>query len=235
MTKNIIITLIVLALFGIGGFLYVTRAPSAPTKSIESVAKDISIAKTTQTAPSSSVSSAGLYRISSKNSTVEFGIDEILSGSPKHVVGTTGEIAGEVGISAQGIVLGTVKVNAKTFKTDDSCRDGAIVRLILKSEDAGNEFITFKPTTIKGAPSTLTSGDRVNLTVLGDLTISGVTKPTTFTVTGKVEGDTLSGSATATLKRSDFKLVIPNFSFIANVTDTFTVKATIFAGLVQGE
>lgn len=231
MNKKIVIGFSVIAILGIGSFLYFTRAPSAPTQSIEDVAKDQALLPTSSS-PSSSV---GLYSISSELSMVEFGIDEVLNDKQNHVVGTTNQIAGNLAINSTEIIFGPIKINAKTFVTDNERRDGAIARFILKSEDPANEFIVFTPTKINGIPETIKPDSIISLSVLGDMTISGVTKPVTFEVKGKIENDKLKGTATANLKRSDFNLSVPQVPAVASVEDNFTVKATIVASLIKGE
>jgi len=60
-----------------------------------------------------------------------------------------------------------------------------------------------------------------------------VTKPETFMVKATQAASGLSGTFTATLKRSDFGMTIPNIPFVANVSDAFTVSGTISAPKVQ--
>ena len=222
MNKNIIFLIGFLVLVGIVGFLYATRPTSAPTQSIESVGEQTAIL------PDKSKSEV-VYRISPENSKVEYRIDEKLRGNANLVIGTSTQIAGDISVSSAGITFGTITINARTFVTDSEKRDGALNRYILKTEDPANEFIVFKPTSV----AVVTAGTDMN--VSGDLTISGITKPVTFAVTGKQEGETVTGVAKATLKRSDFNIVIPTLDFIADVPDEFTVTATIVANKVLAE
>ncbi len=219
--KKIITTIIVLALLAVGAYIYITRAPSAPSTDINSAGQSNNLTAT---------SSQKLYRIASAQSLARFDIDEVLNNKPFTATGTTTQIAGDIIVkSTTDIEIGTVKINARTFKTDSEKRDGAIARAILKSESSENEFITFKPTNIAWTSGSLTVGELAVLKITGDLTISGVTKPATFDVILEDQGDKLSGAGHTTIKRSDFNLVIPNLSFLAGVDDEFRISTTIVA------
>lgn len=222
--KKIIPIIIVVVVVAVGFFVYETRPVQSPTEDIKSQTVPV------EPVPEASTDSTSkTYAISQTDSTSSFTITEELRGSPATPVGTTNSIAGEFSVTAdkagaQAITIGTIKIDARTFKTDSSQRDGAIVRFILKSETAGNEYITFTPTD-KAIP--FKNGEP--FAVKGNLAVSGVTKPVTFSATATVKDGVLTGSTSSTLKRSDFNLTIPSIPFVANVSDTFTVKAMISA------
>ncbi|MEK9200377.1 MAG: YceI family protein [Patescibacteria group bacterium] len=216
--KKAIITLIVIIIIGYTAFTYFTRKPSAPSTDISTVPEQLQATTTEK-----------LYRISSDTSIVSFKIDEILNNKASTAIGTTSQIAGDIKFGKDSVTMGTIAINAKTFKTGSEKRDGAITRAILKSEDPANEFIYFKPAPISGLPSLNEASSTLAFTVMGDLTISGVTKQIPFAINLKIEGSILSGIATAKIKRSDFKLVIPSVPLVASVDDEFTVSANISA------
>ena len=215
--KRLLLVLIIIVVIIAAAFFYVTRPVSAPTQDINAVSQKLQAGSAT----------SSVYMISQKDSLVKFTMNEMLRGKPFLVVGTTTQIAGEIGVQNGKITLGALTLNAKTLVTDSSQRNGAIVRLILRSDKPENEFITFKPTSADSV--TVVSGTPVTFNVTGDLTISGVTKPATFKVTATVTDEKVTGTAETKLKRSDFNLVIPNLSFVANVDDAFPVTATIVA------
>jgi polyisoprenoid-binding protein YceI len=130
------------------------------------------------------------------------------------------------------MTLGTIKIDAGSFVTDSSQRDASINRFILKTTDINNAFVTFTPTNIT-LPESITNGVAFTSSVEGNLTISGVTKPTTFKVIATEINDTLVASAEATIKRSDFDLTIPNVPFVADVSDDFDISGSFVAKLVQ--
>ncbi|MDP1625140.1 MAG: YceI family protein [bacterium] len=209
-----LITVLVIAVLAIGAYLYVTRAPSAPSQDITDFNATSSI--------------AGTYNIVASESMVKFEVGEILNGSPFTAVGTTTQIAGTITVDADSVSLGTIRINARTFKTDNDRRDGAIARAILRSEAAANEFIVFEPTSVQGPARPLASTAQ-KFTVSGNLTIAGVTKPATFSIDAAIVNGTVIGTATTVVSRSDYGLVIPSVPFVASVDDEVKISADIVA------
>jgi polyisoprenoid-binding protein YceI len=222
-TKNILRISIIILCVILVAFLYVTRPVSAPIRDVEKE-KD-SLATDSK--------SEKVFSIVPEKSLIKFSINEVLRGSPFEVIGTSTVISGDVKINMtpnqSSISIGTLKINAKTFVTDDARRDGAIVRLILKSDTPQNEFIEFTPKEISGVPNSILENEEFNFTVNGDLLISGVTKPATFISKATIKDGVLTGVAEAEIKRSDYNLIIPNFPFIANVDDVFKITVNLVA------
>ena len=229
MQKIIIATAIIVIIILIP-FFYFTRPVGAPTQSVDTVAEKTVPPSDTVTAPATVEK---VYRISQAKSEVQFSIGEILNGAPFTAVGKTSEVGGDVSVSKTAIKVGTISVNAKTFKTDSSRRDGAIVRFILKSDKPENELITFKPAQPIALSAPLTEGREVGATVSGDLTISGVTKSLTIPVKIKTQAGALSVTGNASVKRSDFDLKIPELSFIASVDDEVRISISAIAEMVK--
>jgi polyisoprenoid-binding protein YceI len=232
MKKGLIAVLAFVVLVGIGGigaYAYMTAPTKGPTQMTpppRQQPKPLTAAD--QTTADAITLGAGqtLFQINSASSVATFTLNEVLRGNPKTVVGTsTGMIAGQIGYdktNPASSTIGTIKLNARTFVTDEEMRNNTIRRMILKTEDDANEFITFKPTLITGATSTFT--------ITGDLTIAGVTKPVTFNANTTLNSDgTLSIHASTTVKRGDFNLVIPNFPFLANVQDEVVLNLNLIA------
>jgi polyisoprenoid-binding protein YceI len=220
--KKVLLVLLLLALIAIGAYAYVTSPVNAPTEDVQTVTDTLRPLDPSQTQ---------VYRIS-EGSLVEFQMNELLYGKPKLVIGTTTEIAGDIGITTNHIQLGEFKLDARTLITDSAQRNGAINRLILKTGTAGNEYITFKALS-HDFVGTIEDGKQASFNATGDLTISGVTKSATFAIKMKKQGDTITGTAETKVKRSDYGLTIPNLSFIANVDDEFLVKVMVIAKKVE--
>jgi len=128
------------------------------------------------------------YVIDPSQSTASFQIDEVLRGEPTAVVGTTSEVAGQVGIDANDLgssQFSEIVVNARTFTTDSDRRDRAIRGpVILDSGSDEHEFITFEPTAIDGLDGLeATPGETYDFAVTGALTIKGTTNEASFDVT----------------------------------------------------
>lgn len=225
--NNIILAIVILILLGIGIFLYITRPLEAPS---------VDFTKTPVTSSGSSTTESGStisYSIDATRSKAFFSIFEVLRGNDFTVVGTTNQIAGTVTLDMTDpsqSKAGEFKVNARTLKTDSAQRDGAINRMILKSEMPGNEFITFTPTSITGLPTNGEVGKEYTFSATGDLKIAGMSKPATFAVKAAYQQNgEIHGTAATTVRRADFNLIIPNIPFVANVGETTDVSVEFVA------
>lgn len=255
MSKTVMIivatVLVVIALAG-GIWLYdfvlgETKAASAPVSAptLEIVASATSaplatIAPTTApTAPPTSEAPASteppaappqgstvVYQIAQDESEVRFNIYEVLRGSPKDVIGTSNQVAGQAAVDLNDlstVQLGEILINARTLETDDSRRNQAIRNRILFTDQY--EFITFKPTQISGLSGSAAPGQSFTFQVTGDLTIKDVTRPVTFDATVTLETiERLVGSAKTSIALADFNLVVPDVPFVANVGETMALE-----------
>lgn len=172
-----------------------------------------------------------VYTIDQASSQATFTINEVLNGSPKTVVGTTNQVAGQVAAnlaSPQAAQVGTIQINARTLATDSGQRDNAIKNQILKTND--NEFITFAPSKLNGLPERATAGQPYTFQIVGQLTIAGQTRETTFnaTVTPTADGK-LQGTATATIKYADWGIGIPSVPFVTGVEENVILTITFVA------
>jgi polyisoprenoid-binding protein YceI len=173
--------------------------------------------------PGSSPEASGLaaFQIDPSSSEARFVIDEVLNGSPNTVVGATSQVSGEIRADPEDpsrSVVGPISIDAGSLTTDNGFRNQALSRFILQTNDFPT--ITFTSTAIDGLPSPAAQGQAYTFTLTGDLTIRDATRPVTFQVSLTVESaDRLTGSATATVHRSDFDLSIPSVPQVAEVSD----------------
>lgn len=221
--KKILVALVVLIVLGFAIFSYATRDLAAPSGPVQ-----------TEDVESAGVARAGVYRISDTDSQARYELDELLRGSPKHVVGTTTAITGEIEIVDGVIAIRDISINARTFQTDSEKRDNAVGRYILKSEEPANEFITLRNIVVTEASGLVEAGRDITAKATGDLTIAGVTKQVVFQIEGMLkEEGLLEGTATATVKRSDFNLKIPEIQSVTNVSDEVVLTVHILARAAQ--
>ena len=223
--KTIGIAIIALALIGHGIFSYITRPLAAPTNTIS---QDVTHIETSGTKADTQVLS-----IVSSESQAAFSLNEDLYGKLTLVVGTTNQVAGEIKFvqsSPATLSIGEIKINARTFKTDNEKRNATIGRMILKSEEAGNEYITFKTTSVTGLPTAIETGKEFSYKVTGDLTIRGTTKSVTFDAKSTVAADgSLKATAKTTVTYGDYGISIPDFPFLANVDKTTELSISVVA------
>lgn len=224
--KKYLPALIALLVIVLGAYFYATRPIAlAPVDTSNEQA----------TNATSTAASQKVYVVDPANSKAEFRIGEILNGKPFEVVGVSNQVTGQLVIDTKDpskSTMSTVRVNAQVFKTDSERRDSAIARFILKSEDPVNQFVVFEPSAVTtGTLAPLAVGVPHTFTLLGKLTVAGVSKDALFSVklTEQASGD-IVGTASGTLNRADYNLVIPKVPFVASADEqvrmnfTFTLK-----------
>lgn len=212
---------LVLALLGAGAFFYITRPVKAPSADVPSKDATHAPAGTTR------------YAVTPGDSGAEFNVWEVLRGKDFLVVGKTTNVHGDIFLNREtpsASTMGTIRVNARALKTDSPQRDGAIARLILRSENDANEWMTFAPTALSGMPAVIVEGQTFNFSATGNLTIAGVTRSATFhgSVT-LTDAATLTGHAETTVQYKDFGLTIPNVPFVARVDENVALKVNLVA------
>jgi polyisoprenoid-binding protein YceI len=211
-----------LGLVGVVAYSYLKPAPSA-SEPIEARALE---------QPTAAVDSdARVYEILQEESEARFVIDEVLRGSPKTVVGSTDQVAGQIAVDPTDLdpaEVGTILINARTFATDSEQRNRAIQNQILRTDQ--HEYITFAPKTLLSLPDDASVGQAVPLQVVGDLTIAGVTREVTFdaTITPESE-DRLAGSASTTIRYADFGLAIPQVPAVTGVSENVRLELEFVA------
>jgi len=184
-------------------------------------------------APASAAQGSGLvvFQIVPDQSQISFSIYEELAGQPKTVVGTTSQVAGQLALDAEDLSqtqVGVIQVNARALTTDNDRRNGAIRNFILNTDQY--ELITFTPQSITGLSGAAQPGQSFTFQMSGDLTIRDVTQSVTFTVTAEgASASQITGTATATVNRSDFNLDIPSVPNVANVGEEVTLQIDFVA------
>jgi polyisoprenoid-binding protein YceI len=184
-------------------------------------------------APTIDASTANVFKIVPEQSEVRFTLTEDLMGTHTTVIGTTKDVAGDIAVdlaTPANSKIGTLRINAGTLKTDNEFRNRAIRGQILQSNDPKYEFIEFTPTQVEGLPAAVKVGDALTFKVTGDLKVRDITQSVTFDVTATVTSDTqVTGKASATVTRDQYKLQIPNAPGVANVSDDVLLEIDFVA------
>src|SRR3989344_4878160 len=140
--------------------LFLVRPVAEPTVDVSETGNGL-MAENTETR---------VFKIVAGESSAQFVIDEVLNGKNNTVVGSTGEIGGEILLDLKNPAnskIGDIKINARTLKTDNQNRDGAIARLVLRSERPENEIIVFKTTELSRMPSEIVVGEEFIFKITG--------------------------------------------------------------------
>lgn len=177
-----------------------------------------------------------VFEIVQAESEARFSLGELLRGNPNTVVGVTDQVAGQLSVDLSypdTTQVGQIVVNARTLVTDNEFRNRAISNQILDTNQY--ELITFTPTELIGLPEKVQVGDTVSFQMAGDLTIRDTTQSVTFDVSLTItSADRLEGSAQATVRRSDYGLIIPQVPGVASVDEEVLLEIDFVAMATGG-
>jgi polyisoprenoid-binding protein YceI len=145
-------------------------------------------------------------------------------------VGVTTAIQGEIEANLAdppASRIGPITIDISQLRSDSSRRDNYIRNNGLES--ARYPMATFVPTRIEGLPNSYVEGQDYAFRIAGNLTVREVTREVTFDVTARLEGQTLSGTATAKILMSDFGIGPIDLAGILRTEDEVKLTLTFVA------
>jgi len=154
-------------------------------------------------------------------------IQERLAGMdlPYDAVGVTPNIKGEILLGANGQIVGDqslIVVDVTKLKSDKGPRDTYVQRRLL--ETANYPTVEMVPTSVRGLPTPLpTTGSRT-FVMVGNLTVRGVTRPTTWRVTANFQGNKVTGSASTSFTFDQFDIKQPRVPIVLSLADTIKLE-----------
>ena len=144
---------------------------------------------------------------------------------PNDAIGRSSGVSGALVLDEKGGVVpgpSRIVVNVAELRSDRDRRDGYVRRRILESDSFPTA--TLAPTVIRGLPWPLPASGQAPLTLAGDLTVKGVTRPTTWNAIANFAGDTISGTAATAFTFADFGLDQPRVPIVLSVGDTIRLE-----------
>jgi polyisoprenoid-binding protein YceI len=165
--------------------------------------------------------------LNAANSSARYRVREQLAGVdfPNDAVGHTTALSGEVVFDDAGAVIASrskITVDLRTLKSDRERRDGYIQRRTLETEQ--HPMAELAVTGIQGMPRPLPTSGELAFTLTGNLTIRGVTRPTTWQVTATATPDGYRGSAKTSFTFADFNLAKPRVAVVLSVEDQIALE-----------
>jgi polyisoprenoid-binding protein YceI len=202
----------------------VASAAPAPT---ESPATAPASAQATSTVVAALPSGALRFVLAASGNSAHYTVTEQLASRnfPSDAVGTTSAISGQMVIGSDGKVdsgQSDFKIDLTTLTSDSSGRDGFIQRNTLQT--AQFPSAEFVPTDQQGLSVPLPTSGQVSFQLSGNLTIHGVTRPTTWDVTAQLQGNQLTGKATTAFKFEDFGMQPPKAFVVLSVQDNIRLE-----------
>lgn len=145
---------------------------------------------------------------------------------PNDAVGVTSAVSGEIVVDE---ATGRVQANASRITvelggltSDQNRRDNFIRTRTLETEQYPTA--TLVPTEFRGLTWPLPASGTVTFELVGNLTVKGVTRSTTWNVSLNVAGTTLTGTATTSFTFADFVLTKPRVASVLSVDDTIKLE-----------
>lgn len=165
------------------------------------------------------------YRVREQLARIEF---------PSDAVGETGAVTGTIVIADDGTIAPAESkfvVDLRGLKSDSDMRDGFIQHRTLETEEY--PLVEFAPRSIAGLATPPQSTGELNLTVTGDMTVHGTTRPVTWEVTARADDGVFTGTATTAVTFEDFGLTKPRVARVLSVVDTIRLEYDFL--LVSGD
>ena len=144
---------------------------------------------------------------------------------PNDAVGETSAVSGMIVLDESGRIVAEqsqITVDVTGLTSDSDRRDGYVQRRLLEGED--HPTVTLTPTGISGLTGAVPTSGTAQLQVTGDLTVKGVTRPTTWQVTANFGADQVTGSAQTAFTFDDFELDQPRVPVLLSVADTIRLE-----------
>lgn len=192
----------------------------------DSVSGEASIAVA---APSSALQPGAKLRfvLAPEGSAARYRVRERLVGRelPNDAIGETKNLTGAISFDSSGKVIRNESkfvVNAATFVSDEGRRDRYVRGRLLEAEDYPE--VVLVPTAVRGISLPLPATGSKPFEMTGDLTVRGVTRPTTWKGTAQFQDGRITGSAATAFTFDDIKMDQPSVPVLLSVADTIRLE-----------
>jgi polyisoprenoid-binding protein YceI len=140
-------------------------------------------------------------------------------------IGETTSVTGGISFDASGKVIPEASkfvLDAGSFVSDKDRRDGFVRRRLLEADQYPN--IVLVPTDVRGVSLPLpTSGSRP-IEIAGNLTIRGVTRPTSWKGRVQFQDGRIAGTAATAFTFNDIQIEQPRVPVLLSVADTIKLE-----------
>jgi polyisoprenoid-binding protein YceI len=167
------------------------------------------------------------YVVATSGNEVRYRIQEQLARMPlpNDAVGATTEIGGGIAFASDGSVVPSDSkflIRTGSLTSDRDMRDNYVRRRVLEADQYPT--VEFAPTSVKGLGSPLPTSGTHEFQLLGNLTVHGVTKPTTWNVKATMANGQVTGNAATAFTFADFGLAQPKVPIVLSVGDTIKLE-----------
>jgi polyisoprenoid-binding protein YceI len=167
------------------------------------------------------------YTLSPVGTEARYQVRELLAANTieNDVVGKTAAVTGSVSLDKAGKLVSAdskITIDLTGLKTDKDRRDGYVQNRTLETAKFPTAVLVV--TELRGFPAKVPTSGKLTFTLVGDLTLKGVTKPTTWSVTATANESGMTGSAKTSFTFSEFEIAVPRVPVVARVDDPITLE-----------
>jgi polyisoprenoid-binding protein YceI len=152
--------------------------------------------------------------------------------APSDAVGRTSSVSGSVTITQSGstynVSAASLTVNVNTLTSDRSMRDQRLHQMGLESDRYPTS--TFVLTTPIVLPAAATTGQIVDVSATGQLTIHGVTRTVTIPIQARLNGTQIELAGSITFPFSEFGMTPPSIGGFVTVQQNATMEFDVKLG-----
>jgi len=166
-------------------------------------------------------------RLAPAGNEARYRVTEQLAGVtlPNDAVGSTAAVSGGILLAGRGDFVADssqITIDLASLETDRDRRDNYVRGRVL--EVARYPTAVLMPRAVRGLAWPLPVSGEHTFQLVGDLTLHGVTKPTTWDVTATFARDRISGTARTHFKFADFDLTQPRVPVVLSVQDSIRLE-----------
>jgi polyisoprenoid-binding protein YceI len=175
---------------------------------------------------------AQLYSIASEASEARYVSEEELSGvGANTAIGRTNAFIGQIGFDEAGMPLACSRfdVDLRTLTSDSARRDNYLYSNTLETETY--PLATFILTSVDGLDGPLVEGEETAITLIGNLTLHGVTNLVAWDAMVTLNGDTITGSAETAFRMPEYNITPPIVGMVISIDETIKLQVDITAKL----
>ncbi|MDF1504035.1 YceI family protein [Roseisolibacter sp. H3M3-2] len=177
-------------------------------------------------APAAAKGTSLRYLVAPTGNEARYRVREQLVGKdlPNDVIGVTKDVTGQLVVQPDGKVVSGSKISVKvaSLASDQTRRDNYLRRRTLETDKYPTVDVV--PTTFTGISSPIPAGQSRDFSLTANMTIHGVTRPTTWQVTARAEGKDVVGTAKTSFTFKDFSLEQPKVPIVLSVADTVRLE-----------
>lgn len=196
---------------------------------LSSVVSDAAAQESTPEASPSAVAAVTLT-LDAEQSFARYIAQEELTGSgAQEVIGETQAIQGTLLFDDAWMpVAGSrIDVDMRTLVSPEARRDNYLYDNVLETGEF--PLATFISTGTEGLEAGLADGEEVTFTLIGDLTLHGVTNEARWEVTATRSGDSVTGTATTTFVLTDYDMEKPIVGPVISIDDNIVLQMDVVA------